>query len=127
MHKLIITIQKERPYCDSEGCNNLVKKGKVNKAGIQLYYTSCGTCCYLRENRKKQPYKPMTKEQRARARANYKRKKYNGYVKLPNCEHCNFVVIHSSQLDIDHIDGNRENNSPQNLQTLCANCHRLKT
>ena len=31
------------------------------------------------------------------------------------------------QLDIDHIDGNRENNDIINLQTLCANCHRLKT
>jgi 5-methylcytosine-specific restriction endonuclease McrA len=31
------------------------------------------------------------------------------------------------QLDVDHIDGNHRNNNPENLQTLCANCHRLKT
>jgi 5-methylcytosine-specific restriction endonuclease McrA len=30
-------------------------------------------------------------------------------------------------LDVDHIDGDRFNNDPANLQTLCANCHRLKT
>jgi 5-methylcytosine-specific restriction endonuclease McrA len=30
-------------------------------------------------------------------------------------------------LDMDHIDGNRFNNDVANLQTLCANCHRLKT
>ena len=30
-------------------------------------------------------------------------------------------------LEVDHIDGNHENNSPTNLRTLCANCHRLKT
>ena len=29
-------------------------------------------------------------------------------------------------LDIDHIDGNYENNRPGNLQYLCPNCHRLK-
>ena len=29
--------------------------------------------------------------------------------------------------DIDHIDGNHKNNNIENLQTLCANCHRLKT
>lgn len=43
------------------------------------------------------------------------------------CENCGFVPVHPSQLDIDHIDGNRRNNSPENLKTLCANCHRLKT
>jgi len=31
------------------------------------------------------------------------------------------------QLEVDHIDGNRENNSIENLQTLCCNCHRVKT
>jgi 5-methylcytosine-specific restriction endonuclease McrA len=31
------------------------------------------------------------------------------------------------QLDMDHIDGNRNNNDENNLMTLCANCHRLKT
>lgn len=43
------------------------------------------------------------------------------------CEHCQFRPVHSSQLDVDHIDGDRYNNDPANLQTLCANCHRLKT
>jgi len=31
------------------------------------------------------------------------------------------------QLDVDHKDGDRKNNLESNLQTLCANCHRLKT
>ena len=43
------------------------------------------------------------------------------------CEHCNFQPVHIGQLDVDHIDGNRYNNQEDNLQTLCANCHRLKT
>lgn len=43
------------------------------------------------------------------------------------CEHCGFVPVHHCQLDVDHIDGDRMNNSTANLQTLCANCHRLKT
>jgi 5-methylcytosine-specific restriction endonuclease McrA len=30
-------------------------------------------------------------------------------------------------LDVDHKDGKHKNNSEDNLQTLCANCHRLKT
>jgi hypothetical protein len=43
------------------------------------------------------------------------------------CERCGFVPEHVCQLDVDHIDGNNSNNDPSNFQTLCANCHRLKT
>ena len=38
---------------------------------------------------------------------------------------CNIVL--NAQLQVDHIDGNPENNDPANLQTLCANCHIVKT
>lgn len=30
-------------------------------------------------------------------------------------------------LQVDHIDGNHTNNKEENLQTLCANCHNIKT
>lgn len=43
------------------------------------------------------------------------------------CEVCGFSPVHSCQLDVDHVDGNHKNNKRNNLQTLCANCHRLKT
>lgn len=43
------------------------------------------------------------------------------------CAMCEFIPKHPCQLDVDHIDGDHSNNSPLNLQTLCANCHRLKT
>ena len=44
-----------------------------------------------------------------------------------NCERCGFVPVDMCQLDVDHIDGNKDNNDPSNYLTLCANCHRLKT
>lgn len=43
------------------------------------------------------------------------------------CSKCGFIAEHRCQLDVDHIDGNNSNNDVMNLQTLCANCHRLKT
>ena len=47
--------------------------------------------------------------------------------KKDHCELCGFVAVNKIQLDVDHIDGSNSNNSESNLQTLCANCHRLKT
>lgn len=43
------------------------------------------------------------------------------------CERCGFIPEIPNQLDVDHIDGNKKNDNPENFQTLCANCHRLKT
>tara|TARA_R110002126_G_C10224133_1_gene479339 strand:+ start:42 stop:410 length:369 start_codon:yes stop_codon:yes gene_type:complete len=61
-----------------------------------------------------------------RTKSNINRVKLSKY-KKDYCETCGFVALHRSQLDIDHIDGNHQNNAMKNLQTLCANCHRLKT
>lgn len=47
--------------------------------------------------------------------------------KKDKCEICGFIPVHRCQLDVDHIDGDRTNSKESNLQTLCANCHRLKT
>jgi Homing endonuclease associated repeat len=41
------------------------------------------------------------------------------------CERCGFVPEHQCQLDVHHLDGDHDNNSSSNVQTLCANCHRL--
>jgi hypothetical protein len=40
---------------------------------------------------------------------------------------CNATIVDSCQLHIDHVDGNRYNDSPANLRTYCANCHAVKT
>lgn len=53
-------------------------------------------------------------------------RKYRKYLKGV-CGSCGFIPEHECQLDVDHIDGDRKNNQEANLQTLCANCHRLKT
>ena len=33
----------------------------------------------------------------------------------------------ASILQVDHKDGNKNNNSPANLQTMCYTCHKDKT
>ncbi len=82
-------------------CGNLQEsKGRVD--GKQVFGRLCSTC---RKNRKRGLL----------------------YLKKKECELCGFQAIHPSQIDIDHIDGNHFNNDESNLQSLCANCHRLKT
>ena len=43
------------------------------------------------------------------------------------CNICGLKPKYDIVLDVDHIDGNKKNNNKNNLQTLCANCHRIKT
>jgi len=40
---------------------------------------------------------------------------------------CTTTIMLSSQLEIDHIDGNPSNDEGKNLQTLCGCCHTYKT
>ena len=80
------------------GCGNLVEiKGKDSN-GNRTYRSNCTTC-----------------------------KKQGRRTKKDHCERCGFIAEDPIQLDVDHIDADRSNNSTDNLQTLCANCHRLKT
>jgi 5-methylcytosine-specific restriction endonuclease McrA len=94
--------------------HKLLLKNPEKRFGI------CAVCGPTRLKKKQQGYWSC------RTKSNSNRVKLLKY-KKPHCEACGFVAIHRSQLDIDHIDGDHSNNSLNNLQTLCANCHRLKT
>lgn len=61
------------------------------------------------------------KTNRKRRRGGKRHRQFRG----PICERCGFVPEHVCQLDVHHVDGDRTNNSPANLRTLCANCHRM--
>lgn len=87
-----------RPSCKYCGCP--AAKKRLNKLGIQIYHAQCRKCMGDRS-----PYRRYKKTY---------------------CEICGFEG-HYCQLDVDHKDGDHTNNDPSNLQTLCANCHRLKT
>src|SRR5712691_10781381 len=51
---------------------------------------------------------------------------YRQHKKLA-CERCGFVPQHRCQLDVNHKSGDHTDNRPENLDTLCSNCHRLVT
>ena len=70
----------------------------ISPLGKTMYRSGCITC---------------------RRRARKAKKEY--------CERCFTVPDDKKLLDVDHIDNNKANNEPQNLQTLCKPCHRIKT
>ncbi|MCX7012017.1 MAG: HNH endonuclease signature motif containing protein [Candidatus Sumerlaeota bacterium] len=54
-------------------------------------------------------------------RINYRKIAFDTYG--PVCAHCGFGI--PAVLEVAHIDGNRENNDPNNLVVLCPNCHKM--
>jgi hypothetical protein len=80
------------------GCGNVVALKGLSKKNEPVWRSSCQKC-----------------------------HKFGRKQKKDHCERCNFIPEDMVQLDVDHIDGNRSNNDSSNIQTLCANCHRLKT
>lgn len=54
---------------------------------------------------------------------------YNQRFKKAYCENpeCTTTIVDPCQLDVDHMDGDSSNYSVDNLKTLCACCHRIKT
>ena len=90
----------------------------------------CSVCGYTKISLRGGKYKNITSRYRCYSiHKGRERKRIRPYIvhKKDSCENCGFTPEHSSQLDVDHIDNDHSNNDPTNLQTLCANCHRLKT
>ncbi len=79
-------------------CGNLQSGIGRNSHGEKVYRPICNTC-----------------------------KRRGRRTKKDHCENCGFIALHAVQLDVDHKDADGSNNSPENIWTLCANCHRLKT
>lgn len=90
--------------CQICGVVSIKKRYKKRKDGSDIY--RCSKIYLKQKGLQKRPYRRHLKE---------------------CCELCGFIPQHIIQLDVDHIDGNKNNSDPSNLQTLCANCHRLKT
>ena len=98
----------------------VAKEHKLLLKNPETRFGICAVCGPTRLKKKQRGYwSCRTKSNNNRVKLVQHKKSY--------CEACGFVAIHRSQLDIDHIDGDHSNNSLNNLQTLCANCHRLKT
>ncbi len=103
------------PTCVNEGCNNYVV---VRDWKYYSFKHLCSDCT-----------KRIQKNLPPREGVKFSKKKYCENIderlgfKCPVDPNFNFP---SSVLHGDHIDGNHENNTPENIQTLCAICHHMK-
>ena len=99
------------PMCKEEGCGN-----PADNAGNGRWHTRCSM----------------------HHKAKYQNKNgYNDYRghKKEYCENldgrlgytCTTTILIPDQLEVDHIDGDKDNDKPSNFQTLCSCCHRYKT
>lgn len=105
---------KKPEAVEIQGLCVLCGVNKQTSRGNGKYRPTCGGCHNARRGLKRAHYSKVAN------------KPYLVFRK-DTCESCGFVPVHICQLDVDHIDGNHSNNPEDNLQTLCANCHRLKT
>lgn len=110
--------------CVNIGCNGKRQNTKGNKE-TPTYRPVCGSCHDA--GRGKKLYKvgviPIKKDYCE----NWNGKL--GFKCSPATLKCskNHFKNRSESLQLDHIDGNNENNVPENIQTLCSCCHATKT
>lgn len=91
--------------CEKCGIN-VQTPGPKTKLGYKRFLPFCSSCTKKKYNLKK------------------KHLKYREH-KKDVCNRCGFIPEHPCQLDVHHIDLNHFNNNIDNLETVCANCHRL--
>jgi 5-methylcytosine-specific restriction endonuclease McrA len=150
-------MSKIRGICATPGCNNIqgVINYNKNTTGVPNYRPWCYSCHSKRTAAKhglehmgqvvakNAGYDSTYDYNNAMAiKANYpsataRKNAKHPYLKFRKtyCENidgrlgqiCTYPITVSGQLQVDHIDGNPTNNDLANLQTLCANCHILKT
>jgi hypothetical protein len=101
------------PECGLRKCSFSHKR----QDGTRVYKKKCFRC-------KGKKWVGVPKDKLPYYKVAYARKEELMRCEMPDC---NFKAVHLCQLDIDHIDGDKQNNDPSNLIVLCANCHRLKT
>jgi hypothetical protein len=108
-------MSKSKLVCINEGCDNhrmLVRAYNTTK----VYRPMCSRCYRAARGLTTfaEGVKPVKKDycENRDARLGYK---------------CKATNLKPFQLDMDHIDGDNTNNEPKNIQTLCKNCHALKS
>lgn len=106
------------PKCINIGCDNDVA---VRTWLNWSFKSECSRCQNLRKNNLIQDNIIIHKK-------NYC-ENYDGHLgfKCPVPNKDNWIGFEKGCLDLDHIDGNHDNNIPENVKTYCKLCHNRKS
>jgi hypothetical protein len=130
----------ERPCCTHSGCKESGQlTGNYRKDGSPMFRKLCAKH-HNKKTAKKYGLKNIAEVMATKAGfnsvADYVNSKHR-YRKHRKdyCENrdgrfgfkCRYKIRHSAQLEVDHINGNSDDDRKENLQTLCNNCHAFKT
>jgi len=107
------TISKNwAPKCVMDGCNNLVsyhkKYSKLNHGGPGFKWMQA---CPDHRGARKAEFDAWKLK-----RGCENRDTHHGFA-------CTTTITHPSQIDVNHIDGNKMNTTPSNIECLCRVCH----
>ena len=100
-------------------CQKEIRKSlsKLTRSKSGFYF--CGRIC--KDNAQKLGgIKEIQPKHFGTSKKNYKRLAFSN--NLSKCTRCNYSKCRGA-LEVHHIDRNRENNTLENLEILCRNCH----
>jgi hypothetical protein len=110
----------QRPVCINHGCNELVTYSNVNRKGEPRYRVHCSHCQGASWGR--HAHRSGVTPYRTGRCSNH-----SGHLGFACATQFDLIPSWATgTTEVDHRDGDRNNNSPENLQELCAVCHQLK-
>jgi hypothetical protein len=122
----------DRPKCVNKGCDCEVHLVIYTDSGKPIYRPVCMNCHYANIGYKNYKYKqgviPIKKdycENYLDERLGRPCPTQHDKTRINKAEETG--VLLSEDLDLDHIDGDHYNNTPENTQTLCKSDHAYKT
>lgn len=112
------TVAQERPICINHGCENLCHNG--GKKDYVRFRPVCNIC--HQASMGKREYQPGVRPFRTGICSNY-RSEHLGFPCATDYIKATWAI---GMTHMDHIDGNRFNNTQENCQELCQTCHTYK-
>lgn len=100
-------------------CNNIFlrAKSKLNNSKSGLFF-----CCREHKDLGQKYIEEIQPDHYGTALYNYRKIAFRHY--NHECNRCGYSIYEA--LEVHHIDRDRSNNDPSNLEILCANCHTLE-